>query len=972
MPKYTRLLLGSSLISFVCANPALAQQSSDQAKPAEIVVTGSRIARQDYVAQSPIVTVSPAAIQNSGTPTIDSYLLQMPSFGVGTGGFSNGSSGGLGIGQANLNLRGLGTVRTLVLLDGRRMEPGNAQSVVDINTIPTSALQGVEVITGGASATYGSDAIAGVVNFKLRHRFSGFEASAQMGISELGDAPNRQFSAITGRDFADGRGHVILSGEYADRGAIGFRDRAFSTPTGNLAPQMGNGFYSPSGTNLPSQSVVNTIFGSYGYVAGTMPRTGNFGINGDGTLYRSQAPGTNYKPNGDPCVVNNGAAGFGYDGNCTNRLQNPMHRWAALTRAEYEVSDKLTVFGQFQFAHSLARSQGSHAQLNAVGATGVNVPVTNPFVQANTALAAVLASRTNPTAPFAFVKRFEEAGPRAFSSATDTLQATLGANGKLSPAWSYDAYATYGQTTADDRNTSGSVSLSAVNQLLNAADGGASLCTGGFNIFGPNPVSQSCIDYVSRKTLSSTKITQTELSASLTGSLFKLPAGDVKVNVGGTYRRNTFRVNPDPSLLAGDIAAVSAIANTVGSTNVWEGSIEALIPVLAKLPLVESFNITAGYRYSHYNLAGGNSTYKINFDWRVASPLLLRGGYQRAVRAPNIGELFLPQASTVANIGAAPSSGDPCNAAGTLRNGANGAQVLALCLAQGMPNSITSSFTQANIGVGATTAGNRALQPETATSFTLGAVFQPTMAGEALRRISLSVDYYNIAINNTIGQIVGQNILNKCYNTDGSNPTYDPNNMFCQLITRSNTTGQITNLYQPLLNLGGYKTDGIDAAFDWALPLASLGMGEKAGTLTLNLNVSWLNSFRIQALPAAAWQNYLGTISGTDTYARWKWSGQVAYERGAVQVGARWRRMSSFADNSIVTNPASTVAGPGAMQYVDLFARIRSKSGFEFRFGVTNVADTQPPQVGATAGFTNQALYDVIGRAYYAGIRFHL
>lgn len=977
MKGWIPLLAGSSVACLMLAQPALAQsgkkaETGNNQVAAEIVVTGSRIARQDYVAQSPIVTVAPAAIQNSGTPTIDSYLLQMPSFGVGTGGFTNGSSGGLGIGQANLNLRGLGTVRTLVLLDGRRMEPGNAQSVIDINTIPTAALQGVEVITGGASATYGSDAIAGVVNFKLRHRFSGLEVSGQAGISAAGDAPNRQFSAITGRDFADGKGHFIIAGEYADRAAIGFRDRAFSTPTGNLASQMGNGYYAPSGTNLPSTTVVNSIFSSYGFAAGTMPRTGNFGINADGTLFRSGAPGTNYKSTGDPCVVNNGAAGFGYDGNCTNRLQNPLHRWASLARAEYEISDKLNVFAQFQFAHSLARSQGSHPQLNAVGATGINVPVTNPFVQANAALAAVLASRATPTASFAFVKRLEEAGPRAFSSATDTWQGTLGANGRLSSNWSFDAYANYGQTTADDRNLSGSVSLAAVNQLVNAADGGASLCTGGFNIFGPNPVSQSCIDFVSRKTLTKTKITQAEISASVTGTLFKLPAGDVKANIGADYRRNTYAVSPDAALQAGDIAAISSIQPTVGNTSVWEGSAEVLVPLLADLPLIKSLNLTAGYRYSHYNLAGGNSTYKVNFDWRVASPLMLRGGYQRAVRAPNIGELFLPQGSAVVNIGAASTSGDPCNATGNLRTGTNGAQVLALCLAQGMPSAIASSYVQANVGVGATTSGNRALQPETATSFTLGGVFQPTFAGEALRRMSLSIDYYNIQITNTIGQITGQNILNKCYNTDGSNPTYDPNNLFCQLITRSTTTGQITNLYQPYLNLGGYKTDGVDAALDWNLPLSSVGMGDKAGALSFNVNVSWLHSFRIQALPAAAWQEYLGSISGGDTYARWKWSGQVAYEVGAVQVGARWRRMSSFRDSSLVTNAASTVAAPGAMQYVDLFARIRSKSGYEFRMGVTNVANVQPPQVGATAGFTNQALYDVIGRAYYAAVKLRL
>jgi len=944
--------------------------SEEGDKSGQIVVTGSRIARQDYVAESPIVTVAPTAIENSGAPTIDTYLLQLPAFGVGTGGFSNGSSGGLAIGQANINLRSLGTVRTLVLLDGRRLEPGNAQSVIDINTIPASALQGVEVITGGASATYGSDAIAGVVNFKLRHRFQGFEASGQIGISERGDAPTHQASFITGGKFAEGKGSVILAGEYADRAAISFRGRDFSTPTGNIAPQMGNGYYAPSGTNLPNQTVVNTVFGTYGFAAGTMPRTGNFGVNADNTLYRSQAPGTNYKPNNDPCVVNNGATAFGYDGNCTNNLQNPMHRWATVARAEYEASDSLSVFGQFQFAHSLARAQGSHPQLNAVGATGVQVPVTNPFIPLD--LRTILASRATPGATFSYVKRFEEAGPRAFSSATDTWQATVGLEGKIGPSWSYEAYVAAGRTHATDAAVSGSVSLSAVNQLLNAAGGGTSLCSGGFNIFGPTPVSPACVAFVSRNTVTKTAIGQTEFAANVTGNLFKLPAGDLKLNFGGNFRRNTYRTEPDSALVAGDIAAIVAVQPTRGRTDVIEGSIEALIPILADVPLFKSLNLTAGYRLSHYNLSGDNSTYKINFDWRVFSPLMLRGGYQRAVRAPNIGELFLPASGTVANIGAPPTSGDPCTATGNLRTGSAATQVLALCLAQGLPSAIASSFAQANVGIPATTAGNRDLQPETAKSYTLGGVLQPEFLGSAFRRFSLSVDYYNIRIANTIGTVGAQNTLNKCFNTDGSNPNYDPNNLFCTLITRSNTTGQVTNLLLPLLNLGGYRTDGVDAALDWSLPLSSLGLRGDAGTFAFNLNVNWLHRFEIQTLPGSAWQNFTGTIGGTDTYARWKWTCSLAYELRGAQLGVRWRRMTSFRDASVVTNPASTVAGPGATQYFDLFARVKANDRLELRLGVTNLGDAQPPQVGATKGFTNQALFDVVGRAYYLGMRFKM
>lgn len=966
------LMTTASCMALLAGGTAAAQsaQPADDVKGApstpEIIVTGSRIARQDYVAQSPIVTTSKAAVENSGVPTVDAYLLQLPQFQPGTGGYTNVSSGGLGVGQATLNLRGLGAVRTLVLLDGRRLEPGNAQSVIDINTIPTSALSGVEAITGGASATYGSDAIAGVVNFKLRRKFEGLEVSGQLGVSSRGDAPTRQFSFIAGSKFAGGAGSIMLAGEYADRQPIGYRDRAFSNPTGNLAAQTQNGYYAPTGTNLPTQAAVNTLFGSYGYAAGAVPRTANFGVNVDNSLFRSGAPGTNYKAYGDPCIVNNGAAGFGYDGQCTNNLQNGLKRYAFLARAEYQVSPALTFYAQGQFAHSLARGQGSHPQATPFGAAGLTVPVTNPFIPAD--LRALLASRPDPNASFIYVKRVTELGPRAFTSATDTYQALVGAQGRIGGDWDYDLYYSHGNTHATNRTVSGAVSVSALQRLLNAADGGASLCTGGYNIFGPGVSSASCQAYIGRDTVTITNISQDEVAGSLSGSVFRLPAGPVKLAVTANYRRNTYRTDPDPAIQAGDIGAVVAVQPTRGSINVAEVAGEILVPILADKPLFQSLNLGAGYRYSHYNLSGGVSTYKINFDWRVFSPLLLRGGYQKAVRAPNIGELFLPPGGVVANIGAPPASGDPCDVRSSFRTGANANAIRGLCLAQGIPGAIIDSYNQANVGIPSQTQGNTGLSPELARSYTLGAVIQPGFLGNAFSRMSLSIDYYNIRITNTIATLGVQTTFNKCFNADGSNPTYSNSNFYCSLLSRNTLNGQISNSIQPLLNLGGYRTDGLDMQFDWNLPLEALGAKSNAGSLTFNLTANYLHKFEIQQLPGAAFQNFTGTI-GADTYARWKLAGSFSYEVGPVQFGLRWRHISAFRDSSVVTNPASTIAGPPAVDYFDLFGRVRVSERYEFRLGVTNLGDRQPPQVGSLAGFTNAGVYDIIGRSFYAGFR---
>lgn len=977
MVRHRKLLLAASIAAIVCGTgQALAQANvaaqtepqADQGGDAEIVVTGSRISRQDYVAQSPIVTSNKAAIENSGVPTADAFLLQLPQFQPGAGGFSNVSSGGLGVGQATLNLRGLGTVRTLVLLDGRRLQPGNAQSVIDINTIPTSAIGGVEVITGGASATYGSDAIAGVVNFKLRKRFEGFEASGQLGISELGDAPTRQASFIAGRAFAGGDGSIMIAGEYADRAAIAFRDRAFSTPTGNLAGQTANGYYAPTGTNLPTQASVNTLFARYGVAtASAPPRTANFGVNFDNSLFRSGTPGTNYKDFGDPCIVNNGAAGFGYDGQCTNNLQNALHRYAGLARAEYRISPDVNLFAQVQYAHSFARGQGSHPQATPFGAAGLVVPITNPFIPAD--LRTLLASRPNPTDSFIYVKRFVDGGPRGFTSETDTYQALVGIEGKLSSiGWTYELYGTHGHMSAVDQGVSGNVSNSAIQNLLSAPNGGTGLCSGGYNIFGPSRPSDSCISYITRVTTTKTAVGQNEIAANLSGGLFNLPAGEVKMALSGNYRRNTYRTDPDPAVQAGDIAAVVAVQPTRGNISVVEGAVELLVPVLADVPMFKSLNLTGGYRYSHYKPGGGISTWKANFDWRIVDPLLIRGGYQKAVRAPNIGELFLPPGGVIANVGLPPASGDPCDVRASFRTGANAAAVRALCVTQGIPTAIVDTYNQNNVAMPSVTQGNPNLGPETAKSYTVGFVFQPTMLGEAFRRISLSVDYYNIDIVNTIASLGVQNTLNKCFNADGSNPSYSATNFYCSLITRNTLNGQVAQATQPLLNLGGYRTDGVDAQFDWALPLNALGLGSGAGDLTFNLTANYLNKIEISQLPGAAYQNFTGTI-GTDPYPKWKFSGSLTYDNGPFQAGLRWRHTAGMRDSTIVTNPASTVPGPGAADYFDLFARIRAGEHYEFRFGVTNLGNRQPEQVGALRGFTNGGIYDVIGRAYYAGAK---
>lgn len=968
--KIRALYSTSALALSLLIAPGIAQAQSEEtagaASDEAIVVTGSRIARRDYVAQSPIVTAGREAIESAGVATIDAALLQLPQFQPGSGGFTNSSSGGAGVGQATLNLRGLTATRTLVLLDGRRLEPGNASGVIDINTIPSSAIQNVEVITGGASATYGSDAIAGVVNFKLYHSFDGIRLDAQNGISQLGDARSFQASILAGRKFADGRGSIMIAGEYADRDGLTYRDRAFSTPSGNYSATMPNAAYVVSGNNLPSQAAINAVYGQYGVAAGTVARTVQQGLNRDGTLFVNNTQNAiNYRADNSPCMYVSGTL-VRYDGNCTNTLQLPLRRYAALGRTEFEISPAVKLFAQVQYSHSVAEAQGSHPQFASAGSSSFTIPMSNPFIPND--LRQVLLSRTTPTATFEITKRFVDADVRHYTDTTDTYQVIAGAQGLIPGInWDYEAYFSHGHTRFADVSYDGSVSLSAVRQLVNAADGGASLCTGGLNLFSTAPVSASCISYIQRTTHSKTTLGQDELAANLSGSVFSLPAGEVKVALSGAWRENRYASNPDPLLQAGDIAAVNGIPATTGKTRVKEGAIEVLIPILTDVTMFKSLNLSAAYRYSDYNLFGGVSAYKVSADWRVFSPLLIRGGYQRAVRAPNIGELFLPASASVANFG---SQGDPCTTTSSYRTGANAAAVRSLCIASGVPGTIIDSFTGA-VAVPATTSGNINLQPEKADTFTFGAVFQPTFAGDAFRRMTLSVDYYNISIKDAISSIDVPTSAAKCFNSDGSNPTYDVASIYCQSIVRNTSTGQVANSFAALRNLGAIKTAGIDVAFDWRLPMDALNLGQ--GFFNFNMTVNYLDTFQLQATPTSAFQEAAGTISSasasTGTYAKWKYAGTVSVEKGPIQLGLRWRHLSSFRDTSYITNPATTVPGTPAYDYFDVLGRVRVSDKFELRGGVTNIANKKPAPVQGLSGTTNMGIYDVVGRAFYVGAK---
>lgn len=964
------VLASASQASVVAGDPGqdeapIAPTGAEAPQSSDIVVTGSRISRRDLVSASPIATVAQEDLARAGKVSLEATLNQLPQFTPSLGANSNSFIGSGAIGIATLNLRGLGANRNLVLLDGRRLPAANAQGVVDINILPRSIIGDVEVISGGASAVYGSDAVSGVVNFKLRQPFNGIELDAQAGASTRGDAAAQDVSLVAGFN-APGSGNVMLALNYTGRGLVTQSSRPFYY---QLAPStiIPTGVALPSGTNLPSAAVVNAVFARYGVAPGRATPTSSFGFNDDGTLFNT-ANGANFVNPlaGSERFVQNAAGAVGYR---TGRayLAVPLERFSAFGKAEYSLSDDIQIFAQGLYSTSKVRS---NFNVNLSGAQwSLIVPATNPFIPAD--LRTILASRPVASAPFVVNRALEELGDRITTVRSDTFQFVAGLRGTLGGDWTWNIYGSYDRSTIDE-TLANSVSIPKLNELVAAPDGGASICAGGYNPFGYTNslrLSAQCRAYVEGNTSNRTRTDRRAVEASLQGSLIELPAGPAKAAVTLDYRREGFRFTPDPLIRRGDISTISPTEPSEGSITVKEISAEILVPLLRDMTLAKSLNLTLGLRYSDYDTSGGITTYKAEGDWRPVEPVLIRGGYERAVRAPNIAELFSTSVGGATFLGVPPNAGDPCDIASAARNGPAAAQVRNLCIATGVPTGIIDAYTFRVSGLPAVVSGTRSLTPEKADTYTAGVVITPKFNTPALRRVSLSVDYYNITIKDAIGLIDGPTVVTKCYNLDGSNPGYSASNFFCSLFGRA-ANGSPGVLRQPYLNLGGFKTAGIDAQLNILSDLADMGLGANAGSLNFTTTISYLDNFKIQQLPGAVVQDFAGTIgTGSQPYPRWKAVTSLTYQSDSLLVGGRWRYTGRFKDVSTVLSPNFVVPGVGAYSLFDVFAEVDVAKRFKLRGGINNVGDRLVPIIGGTTPSDGGGTFDDVGRTFFAGVQ---
>jgi outer membrane receptor protein involved in Fe transport len=488
------------------------------------------------------------------------------------------------------------------------------------------------------------------------------------------------------------------------------------------------------------------------------------------------------------------------------------------------------------------------------------------------------------------------------------------------------------------------------------------------------------VAYANRNARNTTVLEQRVVEVDLEGKLADLPAGGLRFAAGVDYRSNSYSYTPDALVQTGELANFLPIAPSSGSEDVSELYGELLVPVVRDLPLAKEVNLDLGYRYSDYNTVGGVSTYKADFDWRVIDAVRLRGGFARAIRAPSVGELFAAATQGQLALGTPGliGNGDPCDIKGAYRAAGSpiAAQVRALCLAQGIPANLIDAFTNQNVRTPFSTSGNTGLQPETSDTYSVGVVMRPSFNSPLLSRISMSLDYYDIKLDHAIGIVTNTVAASQCFDT-GANASFSNTNFFCQLITRDPTSGQITTIRNPELNLGGYETAGFDFEADWAIPLDAVGLGPRAGTLTLTTVANRLEKFEIQTLAGGRTLEYAGTIGNTqidqfaDAHPRWKATSTASWAVGPVQAGLRWRYIGSMA-SAVNVGTGGTAHGVPAVSYFDLDLAWKVREGLELRGGVINLADKEPPTLNDSIignVHTDLSTYDIVGRRFYVALK---
>jgi len=973
------LMAGTIMASALVAAPAYAQDVSDEtvAEAAEagqpIVVTGSRIQRVDLTSTSPVAVVPAEEFELSGAVNVEQVINTLPQVLPGVTGFSNNP----GNGAVTLNLRNLGSTRTLVLVNNRRWMFYDTNQVVDLNTIPQFLISSVDVVTGGASAVYGSDAVAGVVNFRLRE-IEGIEAGATYSITEEGDGARYSANLAIGSSFDDGRGNVTMFANYTRRRPV-FQDaRAFSfTAAGDgcIVPGSTNP-ETEIGTPFPSGITVGTC-GARGGEIGFVPQgsaTGPIGtfVVGTGTFIFNPTGGGS-RPFQNPADLYNFAP--------ANYLQLPQERYLVGAFGRYEVNDNIELYSELSYVNNRV------AQELAPTPTGVSasLQIASPFFNEQTRdlLRQVDAADSTPNNGYATTTvgyRFVSAGPRNQEATRQAFRVLAGVRGDITDNIQYDAYYSYARTS-NTQIQRGNVSRSRYVQTLNTnfSATGALQCADAaaraagcrpLNVFGSGLTDPAAVSYVQ---VDSTNLEEADLQnavASISGSLFNLGMGaeDVGFAIGTEYRKMSAQYIPDEFLASGDVLGFNAGQPTSGSYDVKEAFAELRVPIIQD-GFIHRLEINGAARYSDYSLdaVGGNWTYTGGIDFAPIRDIRFRAQYARAVRAPNVQDLFGGLSTGF------PQAADPCSDRGAPETRTDALR--AFCIASGVPaNVVFTQSVQPNQQIQADFGGNPNVGEETSDTYTAGVVLQPSF----IPRLNITVDYFNITVDDTIGTLGGglASALSLCFNTiqDFSDPLCAA---FQGRRGPTGALGQTSGGQNPQIlsgNVGKLETSGVDFQVDYNMPLFA------NGNLSFFYLATWLDKYRNTPLALIPERETIG--EGTFGLPKYRHTARVTYSDGPAQISLRWR-FDGKTEDSRINNTFSGTTRIGtdpallpkpfldSVSYFDLTLGYDVDERLSLNFGVNNLFDKKPPVLGSAAEQANTlpSFFDVLGRDFFVSAR---
>ncbi|GAB2934412.1 TonB-dependent receptor domain-containing protein [Rheinheimera gaetbuli] len=916
---------------------AVAAENAEVEKVERIEVTGSKIKRIGEMAPTPVTVITGDGLVDAGVVNVADLLHKLPNTLVGISPETSNSTI-FASGLNNTDLRGLGSNRTLVLVNGRRFVSGApGSSAVDLNNIPTAMIERIEITTGGASAVYGSDAVAGVVNIITKTSYDGVKIDVSTTRPTQSGGEEEYASITFGSDV--GKANFVANLSFAKQGQISYLDRDYLRDA-PIAPQ------NPDFDSTDPNSPLRTVWGYGQQVLASYAKAGSFVVGGvrytfdDNGAMRPQQLGEPL-----PRLVGGRQdylGGEGYNFAENSYMRTPLDRINFVTHMNYEINDDHRMTMELNLSRSEAYGESSPAFLffNLQGDNALIPQATRDLINTTAAKRVGLGYLAS------------DFGNRQYSQDRTLARIALGFEGVLSDMWSYDVYASTGRVQADTQ-WFGEMFEERFYDAVDAiqdADGNvvcrdeiarANGCLP-LNIYGRGIYDQAAYDWVSTDAIRRASITQSVVGATVSGDLMELPAGYVAAAFSAEYRKEMSDTLPDPAMRAG-LLFNNQSQPLKGSFDVSEVSAEISIPLLADVAFAKMVTLETAFRYMDYSSSGTDNAWKVGINWEVTDDLRVRLNRSKSVRAPNIGELFNPPGQTFRSIT------DLC--AVSQRGGLSPQyrdSILANCAAQGVPVDFEPSEDWKRSTRPGFIIGNTDLKNEVANDITIGFVYTPSF----VEGLGITVDYWSFEVEDAINSFLGNDVVKYCYQSSSLD------NPYCPLLERDPTTFEITNFFEKPVNSATQDVSGVDIETSYRFD-SSLG----------NFNFRLISTYmsKYEENPTGFDEDLIDDL-GEIEQPKWKhrFTTEYTYEDFSA-VLSMTHRSSTVTSNDWAPNQNNYNDIPSYTTF-DLTTRYNVNDDLQVRFGVLNMFDRNPPRI--PSAYNNGYAFDVIGQRITAGVSY--